>query len=149
MEPESVVRGFLEQMARGDSRAALEVVDDNIVYTNVGLPTVHGRARVARVLGLLDRPLLGFGVDTINLASDGPVVLTERIDELRLGRLRVQFWVCGRFEVVDGRIVVWRDYFDQFDVLKGLVRAVAALAIPGLQKPLAPPVGPGTAPTVG
>lgn len=141
MEPEQVVTEFLDRMARSDARGALELVDENIVYTNVGLPTLRGRRRVKRVLLGLERPAIGFGVDMINIASDGPVVLTERTDEIRLGKLQVQFWVCGRFEVADGRITVWRDYFDQFDIAKAVLRAIVALAVPGVQKPLTSPVG--------
>ena len=39
-----------------------------------------------------------------------------------LGPLRLQFWVCGVFEVHDGRITLWRDYFDFFDFVQGAVR---------------------------
>lgn len=30
--------------------------------------------------------------------------------------------ICGVFEVHDGRITLWRDYFDVYDLLKGTVR---------------------------
>ncbi|MGB6073792.1 MAG: limonene-1,2-epoxide hydrolase family protein, partial [Rhodococcus sp. (in: high G+C Gram-positive bacteria)] len=33
-----------------------------------------------------------------------------------------EFWVCGTFELRDGKVAVWRDYFDNVDFLKGLVR---------------------------
>ena len=45
-------------------------------------------------------------------------MLTERTDALIFGPLRLQFWVCGVFEVHDGRITLWRDYFDMFDFVK-------------------------------
>jgi limonene-1,2-epoxide hydrolase len=37
------------------------------------------------------------------------------------------------FEVHDGRITLWRDYFDFFDMTKALLRGVAAVAIPSLR----------------
>jgi limonene-1,2-epoxide hydrolase len=40
------------------------------------------------------------------------------------------------FEVRDGRITLWRDYFDFLDILKGSVRALAAIAIPTLRQSL-------------
>ena len=59
------------------------------------------------------------------VAADGAAVLTERTDALIFGPLRLQFWVCGVFEVHNGRITLWRDYFDFFDMLKATVRGLA------------------------
>ena len=70
----------------------------------------------------------GFEARIHNIASDGAIVLTERTDVLVLGRVEAAFWVCGTFEVRNGRIVLWRDYFDFANMLwafaKGAVRAV-------------------------
>jgi limonene-1,2-epoxide hydrolase len=38
--------------------------------------------------------------------------MTERTDSIIIGRFRAEFWVCGVFEVHDGKITLWRDYFD-------------------------------------
>jgi limonene-1,2-epoxide hydrolase len=57
-----------------------------------------------------------------NVAADGPTVLTERTDVLVFGRVRAAFWVCGTFEVHDGRITLWRDRFDFVDVVLAFVR---------------------------
>lgn len=123
-------------MALGDVETAVGLIDPDIVYTNVSLPTLRGKRRVAGVVRSLNNPRTGFAVRLITVATDGPTVLTERIDELRFGPLRMQFWVCGRFEVRDGLIAVWRDYFDWFDIIKSAARGVAALALPRLQTPL-------------
>ena len=138
-DPTVLVTRFLALAAGGETEAALALLDDDVVYTNVGLPTVRGRNRTARVLSPLDRPGNGFGVVIHHIAAAGPVVLTERTDELRLGRWVSQFWVCGRFEVHDGLITVWRDYFDFLDVTRGMVRGLAGLAVPGLVRPLPAP----------
>lgn len=129
MEPEEVVHQFLDRLSAGDTSAALALVDEHITYTNVGFPTVRGRRRTAFVLEQLERPGMGFGVTVVNSAAAGAVVLTERVDELRIGKLRARFWVCGRFEVRSGRITVWRDYFDLFDMTKAFVRGAGALVV--------------------
>lgn len=131
-----VVRKFLADMADSRADEAIAAFDDDVVYTNVGLATLRGRQRAGRVLKLLSAPYLGFDVQLTSAAADGGTVLTERIDELRIGPLRVRFWVCGRFDVRDGRIVLWRDYFDNLDIAKGVVRGVVALVIPAAQRPL-------------
>lgn len=136
LEDRDVVIGFLADMAGDRVDEALAAFDEDIVYSNVGLPTLRGRRQAGRVLNLLRRSVFGFGVEVKSVAADGGTVLTERVDELRVGPLRARFWVCGRFDVRDGRIVLWRDYFDNLDVLKGLVRGIVALAIPAAQRPL-------------
>ncbi|WAC54543.1 limonene-1,2-epoxide hydrolase family protein [Gordonia sp. SL306] len=135
--PIDIVTEFLDELARGDSAAALENVDENIAYTNVSTPTVHGKRKVAKVFSGLDNlSWAGFNYRMVNVSADGPVVLTERVDELRIGRVAMQFWVCGRFEIAEGRITVWRDYFDYWDMTKGLVKGLVAAVIPAAQRPL-------------
>jgi limonene-1,2-epoxide hydrolase len=50
------------------------------------------------------------------IAAAGNVVLNERIDVLRhKGGGSITLPVMGAITVVDGRIGVWRDYFDPAD----------------------------------
>jgi limonene-1,2-epoxide hydrolase len=53
-------------------------------------------------------------VDTLALASTGDKVLTERIDHILgpNGEPAMSIPVMGIFEVKDGKIAAWRDYFD-------------------------------------
>ncbi len=136
-DPQAVTEAFLAAMAASELDAAMAFLADDIVYTNVGLPTIHGRAQVAKALGLLDRPGAGFEVYVHAVSADGPVVLTERTDVLVFGRFRVQFWVWGRFDVHQGQITLWRDSFDFLDFLKATVRGLLGVAVPSLRP--APP----------
>lgn len=135
--PVELITGqFLDRLAVLDIDGALTSVDDAIVYANVGLPTVRGKRRFATAMRTLNTKWTSFDYVMLNASADGGVVLTERIDELTVGKLRIRFWVCGRFEVVEGRITVWRDYFDFVDVTKGVVRGIVALAFPRVLPPL-------------
>jgi limonene-1,2-epoxide hydrolase len=144
-EPAAVVVGFLDALAHSDLDTALSLVTDDLVYTNVSLPTIHGRARFER----LGRPLLrpgrmGFDVRLHHVATEGNVVLTDRTDELSFGRFAARFWVYGRFVVRDGRIAVWRDSFDWLDVILGNLRGLAAIALPALNRKMPPPRAAGS-----
>lgn len=126
------VEGFLRALAVEDFDTADAALADDLVYENVGLPTIHGRARAMQLF----RAMQGraeFDVKIHRIAADGAAVLTERTDALIFGPLRLQFWVCGIFEVHDERITLWRDYFDFYDMLKATVRGLAALALPSLK----------------
>ena len=126
------VEGFLNALQDGDYEAADAALDDNLVYENVGLPSIHGRARTMKLFRQMDgRAALEVKIHRI--AADGAAVLTERTDALIIGPLRLQFWVCGVFEVHNGRITLWRDYFDFFDMFKATVRGLAGLVLPSLK----------------
>ncbi|MDT5114483.1 MAG: limonene,2-epoxide hydrolase [Mycobacterium sp.] len=126
------VEGFLNALQDADYETADAALDDNLVYENVGLPTIRGRARAIKLFRQMDGRA-AFEVKVHRIAADGDAVLTERSDALIFGPLRLQFWVCGVFEVHDGRITLWRDYFDFFDMTKALARGLVALVLPSLK----------------
>jgi limonene-1,2-epoxide hydrolase len=126
------VESFLNALQDADYETADAALDDNLVYENVGLPTIRGRARAIKLFRQMDGRA-AFEVKIHRIAADGAAVLTERSDALIFGPLRLQFWVCGVFEVHDGRITLWRDYFDFFDMTKALMRGLLALALPSLK----------------
>jgi limonene-1,2-epoxide hydrolase len=135
--PTAVVERFLGLLAAADLEGALQLVAADIEYENVSLPTVHGRERMRRLFGAGYQRGGGFEVYVHAISADGATVLTERTDVLKSGLLRVQFWVCGRFDVRDGEIVLWRDYFDWLNVAGATVRGLLGTVIPTLRA--APP----------
>jgi limonene-1,2-epoxide hydrolase len=86
------------------------------VWENVGLAVTTG---IDEALGVLAQFNQAMGIDAIDIeilaiAADGDRVLTERIDHL-LRADGSEVWdprVMGIFEIEDGRIRAWRDYFD-------------------------------------
>jgi limonene-1,2-epoxide hydrolase len=127
-----IVEAFLYALQDADLDTAAAALADDVVYQNVGLPTIHG---ASATIGLFRRlqGRAGFEVKIHRVAADGSAVLTERTDALILGPLRLQFWVCGVFEVHNGRITLWRDYFDFYDMFKATARAAAAAVFPSLR----------------
>ena len=129
------VEVMLSRLQNQDFDGVATMLADNLVYQNVGFPTIRGRARAMKLFrGMEGR--LGFEVKTHRIAVNGSSVLTERTDALTIGPVRLQFWVCGVFEVADGRITLWRDYFDLWDLTKALVRGVAGAVLPALRPTL-------------
>ncbi len=129
--PVLLVERFLELLSAKDIDGATELLARDVVYENVGLPTVRGRERVRR-LGRATLGLSGAGLEvyTHTISVSESTVLTERTDVLKFGRLRVQIWVCGRFDVRDGEIVLWRDYFDQANILVATLRGLVGVVVP-------------------
>lgn len=127
------VEVFLAALENKDLDTAGAQLDANLVYENVGFPTIRGRARAIKLFRGMQRPFLGFEVKIHRIAVNGATVLTERTDVLVVGPVRMQFWVCGVFEVHSGRITLWRDYFDMFDFTKALARGVLGAVVPSLR----------------
>jgi limonene-1,2-epoxide hydrolase len=133
-EPTEIVERFLTGLAAGEIDTAIDLLASDVVYSNVSLPTVHGRERVRKLAHLtLGRPGAGFEVYNHAISAAGNSVLTERTDVLKLGRLRIQFWVCGRFDVENGKIVLWRDRFDWMNYTAATLRGLVGIFVPALR----------------
>jgi limonene-1,2-epoxide hydrolase len=116
--PMEVVRRFCA--AWSDNIAAAELAaffTDDAVYHNIPLAPVIGREAIANTIASFIRPGAP-GIESIefrvlNIAANGPVVMTERVDVFKLPNKSFDLQVMGTFEVSDGKIKAWRDYFDQ------------------------------------
>ncbi|TPG37016.1 limonene-1,2-epoxide hydrolase family protein [Mycolicibacterium hodleri] len=128
----STVEAFLFALRDQDFATADALLADDLVYQNVGLPTIRGRARVMKMMRAMEGRM-GFDVTFHRNVGDGATVINERSDAMVFGPLRLQFWVCGVFEVHDGRITLWRDYFDMFDMVKATLRGIVGVAVPSLR----------------
>jgi limonene-1,2-epoxide hydrolase len=118
------VRAFLAALAAFDIDRVLSLAAPEIVYQNVPLPPARGVAEFEKQMRAFAKMMDAFEVTTHHIASNGPVVLTERTDAFVLRGARAAFWVCGTFEVKNGRIVLWRDSFDWANVVVQTFRAM-------------------------
>jgi limonene-1,2-epoxide hydrolase len=115
--PIEVVRRFCA--AWSDNIGSVELAAffaDDAVYHNIPLAPVAGREAIADTIASFIRPgppgIERIEFRVINIAADGPVVMTERVDVFTLPDKSFELPVMGTFEVSDGKIKAWRDYFD-------------------------------------
>jgi limonene-1,2-epoxide hydrolase len=116
--PIEVVKRFIAAMEKKDYDAALPYVSDNCEYDNVPLGKVYGPEGVRGVLEPFFAPTLENELVILREVADGPVVFMERLDRHRLPSGWVELPVTGVWEVHDGRITLWHDYFDAATILK-------------------------------
>jgi limonene-1,2-epoxide hydrolase len=115
--PIEVVRRFCAAWSENLAAAELAAFfTDDAVYHNIPLAPVTGREAIANNIASFIRPGAP-GVESIefrviNIAANGPVVMTERVDAFRLPGKSFELPVMGCFEVSHGKINAWRDYFD-------------------------------------
>ena len=110
--PMETVEAFLEAFVAMDFDRALPYLVDDVEYTNIPLLTVRGHAGVREVLEPFFAPIHENEFLILRRAATGPVVFLERLDRHRLDQGWRELPVNSVFEVHEGKITVWRDYFD-------------------------------------
>ena len=116
-----VVRGFMAAAEKRDYDAAMEFLADDIEYQNMPLPPVHGKAAVRETLEALLAMCAGSEWVVHRELADGDLVMNERTDRFLLKGEWVDLPVAGVFELRDGRIALWRDYFDLPTIMSKMV----------------------------
>jgi limonene-1,2-epoxide hydrolase len=127
-----VVENFLYALQDMDFDAVESSMADDILYQNYGYTTMRGSRRIANLFRR-GNGRGGFEVKFHRVAAEGNVVLNERTDAIIVGPVRLQFRVCGVFEVYGGKITLWRDYVDLLELLKGTARGLVGAAVPSLR----------------
>jgi limonene-1,2-epoxide hydrolase len=110
MTAEETVLAFIQAWNRLDQERIYALMAEDIVYHNMPLKPVTGREAVRAHLAAW--PVDECDWELLNIAVRGNIVLTERVDRFRQGEDRIVVPVMGTFEVTDGLITHWRDYFD-------------------------------------
>jgi limonene-1,2-epoxide hydrolase len=110
--PEATVEAFLHAFEQMDYDRALTHLAAEVEYTNVPIGTVRGHGGVKQVLEPFFAPIHENEFVVLRQAAAGPVVFAERLDRHRLDHGWRELPVNSVFEVHDGLITVWRDYFD-------------------------------------
>lgn len=109
--PTEVVRSFIAAWNANDLERVLAHLHPDVVYHNVPVAPIRGREAVRSYLfgkggfDWVDWKLLA-------IAEAGNKVLTERLDEFGIGGRDVSLPLMGIFEIENGLIRAWRDYFD-------------------------------------
>jgi len=110
--PLEVVRAFITAMETMDFDTAVRHVSDDCEYTNGPLGTSYGPAGIRGMLEPFFAPILENQLLIRREAANGPLVFQERLDRHRLPTGWIELPVTGVYEVRDGRIAVWHEYFD-------------------------------------
>jgi limonene-1,2-epoxide hydrolase len=115
--PIEVVRRFCAAWSDNVETAELAAFfTDDAVYHNIPIDPINGRDAIADAIAAFVRPgppgIEGIEFRVINIAADGPVVMTERVDVFTLSGKTFELPVMGTFEIREGKIHAWRDYFD-------------------------------------
>ena len=108
----AIVERFCAAFGRRDSAELIEYFADGAVYHNMPMAPVTGKDAIKGVLDMFLKPAASAEFVMLKIAAAGDTVLTERVDKFSIGGASIELPVAGVFELRDGKITAWRDYFD-------------------------------------
>jgi limonene-1,2-epoxide hydrolase len=108
---DAIVREFLRAWERRDTESIVDRLADDAVYQAMPLPPIVGKAAIREFVGArADVPPPRIAIH--HQVAAGDVVMNERTDDVVLNGRPVTLQICAVFEIEDGRIAAWREYFD-------------------------------------
>jgi limonene-1,2-epoxide hydrolase len=111
---EATMRRFLALWSARDASAMADCFAADGVYDNVpDKKPMIGRAAIRQWLDMCFQHLTRIDVEILNIASNGEWILSERVDDHIIGDRHMPLPVMNACRIVDGKIRMFRDYYDR------------------------------------
>jgi len=123
-DPISTVREFCESWSTGDLDAIMRFFASDAVYHNIPVDPVVGTDAIRATIAGFTTGVEKIEFRVLHIAAAGDVVLTERVDVFRFPKGTIELPVSGTFEIKDGVITAWRDFFDMQQFVSRLPEVV-------------------------
>jgi limonene-1,2-epoxide hydrolase len=108
-----LIQQFCDEWGKGaDVDTIVGYFADDAVYHNIPVDPAVGKDAIRGVISMFTTGVERMEFKVANIAATGNTVLTERVDVFALPHVTIELPVMGTFEVRDGKIAAWRDYFD-------------------------------------
>ena len=107
-----IIEAFVEAFNQKDVDRIMTFFTADAVYHNMPGEPVAGAAAVRKAIESYVPTADSIDWEIVHASQAGDTVLTERIDRFVIGGKPVVLPVMGAFDLRDGKIAAWRDYFD-------------------------------------
>ncbi len=111
-ENEMTVRDFITAWSRLDVEELVAFFTPDGVYHNMPMRPVAGHENLRGFIAGFLKGWTSTDWEVLNLIGRADIVMAERVDRTMLGERPVDLPCCGVFQLEDGKIKIWRDYFD-------------------------------------
>jgi limonene-1,2-epoxide hydrolase len=108
----ALIRRFINACVRANPDEFAAYFTEDAVWSNAPWKPVRGREAIRDTLRRGAQQMRALPWDIRHIVADGDVVLTERVDHFIVGEAQVSVPCMGIFELRDGKIAAWRDYWD-------------------------------------
>lgn len=120
ISPAQLVTEFCGLWATPDAETLASYFTEDAVYHNIPMQALHGRPAIKDFIDGFTAALDGIDFRIHRQLNVGQLVMNERTDVLlRKDGSEIHLPVAGIFEIRDGRIAAWRDYFDMAAITNG------------------------------
>lgn len=120
MDNEAMVRSFIQAWSRLDPEELVGYFAEDGIYFNIPAQPVQGQAALKTFISAFIGPWTSTEWEIVSLVASGDKVAVERVDKTKAGDKQVDLPCFGMFEMEDGKIKVWRDYFDMNTYIKAM-----------------------------
>ena len=117
---EEIIREFISSWSELNADKLADFFSEDGVYHNIPMQPVKGKENVRQFIAGFIQPWTETTWDILSIASAGELVIVERLDRTQAGDKAVDLPCVGVFEMQDGKIKVWRDYFDSNTYFKAM-----------------------------
>lgn len=108
----SIVREFIQAWSSLDAEKIVGYFCDDGCYHNMPLDPVSGRSNILEFVQGFLTTWTATEWEIVTIVADGNIVVAERIDKTKTTAGNVDLPCVGVFEMQQGKIKMWRDYFD-------------------------------------
>ena len=108
-----IVEDFIAAFNEKDVDRIMSFFTADAIYHNMPTDPVEGTEAVRSLIESYVNAASRVDWEMLGIAQTGSTVLTERMDRFVFGDKDVALPVMGAFDLHDGKIAAWRDYFDQ------------------------------------
>ncbi|XOV87154.1 MAG: limonene-1,2-epoxide hydrolase family protein [Pseudomonadota bacterium] len=120
MSNKAIIREFVRSWSALDPEKSGAFFTEDGVYHNMPATPVVSRSAIVEFIGNFTRDWTATEWEVISIVEEGDIVVAERIDHIDVGDKHIDLPCVGVFEMQDGKIRVWRDYFDLGTYIKAL-----------------------------
>jgi limonene-1,2-epoxide hydrolase len=104
MTPTEIVEAFIEGWNQMDWDTVVDLLAEDVIYHNIPMEKLEGKAAAEAVI----RGMQAVAVDwiTLNIAANGSVVLTERLDNFKMSLARMflsRSWALSRLKMAKSK----------------------------------------------
>ena len=120
IDNEKIVREFVAAWSNLNADELVAYFTEDGVYHNMPAQPVSGHDNLRSFISGFLRDWEKTDWEILNLLAGGDIVMVERIDRTVAAGKAVELPCFGIFKMKEGKITVWRDYFDMSTYINGL-----------------------------
>jgi limonene-1,2-epoxide hydrolase len=108
----ALIRQFIDACVRADCDEFASYFAEDAEWSNAPWEPVRGRDAIRETLRRGAQQMKALPWEIRHIAAECDVVFTERVDHFMVGESLISVPCMGIFELRDGKIAAWRDYWD-------------------------------------